>query len=304
MDAAPRAAVHSTWRDSARFPLALVVVCVALACGVGRAGAQSRLLGRPGAALGEATARGSAATSAAASPPASASASASASDVDRARELAAPDRLPPRREPFPIGLDVGVATHVPITVGLEANLELPLGLLLRGHVGLMPSPYLGIINGVASGFGAYDQSVASLVDRTGGDALVLRFSGGIRPAPGYGFEVLAGYTMIHASTRVPVEDFEQATGQSMPGMDSVGISATLHAFHVEMGWSALVWDHLVIRGSIGWVHTLAAEGSIDVPAAIRARAAGRIEAVETDVREALTSYGFSPEARIGVAYRF
>ncbi|MDQ3034288.1 MAG: hypothetical protein M3Y87_17910 [Myxococcota bacterium] len=236
------------------------------------------------------------------SPPSGTAIAATPARHREADALGTPDRAPPHEDL--VAFDVAIATHAPISLGVEANLRLPLGILVRTHFGFMPEPYIGVINGVATGLGAYDSSVAALVDRSGANAFVMRLSGGIRPVPGYGFEILAGYTMISASARASVRDFEQATGQSMPGMESVGIAATLHAFHVELGWSALVWDHLVIRGSIGWMHTLASDARVDTTDDMRRRAGGRIEDIETDVREALTSYGFSPEVRIGVGYQF
>lgn len=287
--------MHQRWRDSARSVFLLGILTIACSATVpAQAGAQARggahALSTPGRA-------GAGATAYAAVHPTTSAARTSAAD-----ELGDPDRTP--RHADPVGFDLAIATHVPISLGVEANLVLPLGFLLRGHFGFMPEPYVGLINGVATGLGAYDSSVAALVDRSAGNAFVMRLSAGMRPVPGYGFEVLAGYTMIRANAQVPVEEFEQATGQSMPGMEGVGLGATLHAFHVEMGWSALVWDHLVIRASIGWVHTLGAEAGIDVPQAIRDRAGGRIEEIEGDVRENLTTYGFSPELRVGVGYRF
>ena len=224
-----------------------------------------------------------------------------ARDVDA---LGRPDQAPP--SPPPVTFDLALATHVPISLGIEANLVMPLGFLLRAHVGFMPEPYIGIINGVAQTFEAYDDYVASAISRSGANSFVLRLSGGIRPVPGYGFEILGGYTMIRGGGRITAQDFEAATGQSMdyPGLESIGISGVLHAFHVEIGWSALVWDHLVIRASLGWMHTLDAEASVDVPADLRARAGGRIEETEADIRRGMTTWGFSPEARVGVGYQF
>lgn len=222
-------------------------------------------------------------------------------DVDA---LGRPDQAPP--SPPPVTFDLALATHVPVSLGIEANLVMPFGFLLRAHVGFTPEPYIGIINGVAQTFEAYDDYVATAISRSGTNSFVLRLSGGIRPVPGYGFEILGGYTMIRGGGRITAQDFEAATGQSMdyPGLESIGISGVLHAFHVEIGWSALVWDHLVIRASLGWMHTLGSEAAIDVPADLRARAGGRIEETEADIRRGMTTWGFSPEARVGIGYQF
>lgn len=297
MDAAQCPLVINTWRGVAR-SIAILSVILGIA---GGASAQSRhgsgagTLTRPWHATADAAPDGER-TSTPTSTPARTSRAAD--------ELAAPDRAPAR--PSPVTFDLGIATHVPISVGIEANLTLPLGFLLRTHVGVTPEGYVGIINGVAQGLGAYDGNVGAIVSRSATSSFVLRTSAGMRPVPGHGFEILAGYTLIHGGSRIPTADFEAASGQSMdyPGLDSIGISATLHCLHVEIGWSGLLFDHLVIRGSIGWVHTLAADGAIDVPPELRARAGGEIEEIERGLRGGLTTFGYSPEARVGVAYQF
>lgn len=311
MDAAPCPVVSSSWRGVAR-TIAIAIAIVVTVSG----GAQAQ--SRGGDAAGTLSCPWQPETSA--TSVAAAAATAGTSAVVRERTttptsapgarprdtdaLARPDRAP--AAPPPVTLDLAIATHVPVSLGVEANLVMPLGLLLRAHVGFMPEPYVGLINDVAQTFGAYDDQVASVVSRSGQNSFVLRLSGGIRPVPGYGFEILAGYTMIRGGAHIATADFEAATGQSMnyPGLDAIGISAVLHAIHVEIGWSALVWDHLVIRASIGWMHTLAAEDAIDVPADLRARAGGRIEEIENSIRRGLTTWAFTPEARIGIGYQF
>ncbi len=213
---------------------------------------------------------------------------------------------PWRDEPFPVAFDIAVATHVPVSFGAEANLTFPRGLLLRAHVGFLPAPYLELIHGVAQHLGAYDENIGHVVERFGSSAFVFRVSGGIRPVPGYGFEILAGYTMIDGGTEISVLDFERITGYAMnyPGLDSARLSATLHAIHAEIGWSGLLWDHFVIRCSIGWVHTIDARGHVEVPSMLRARADGRIEEIEENVRNSVESWGFSPEIRFALGYRF
>jgi len=300
MGAAHVLLVNSSWRGVARLiAIASILSMASMAHAQARpgtgtgAGALARPW-HPGSAVTSATVRRSSSETATAR-------TGLARDVDA---LGRPDLPPP--SPPPVTFDLAVATHVPISLGLEANLVMPLGLLLRVHVGFTPEPYIGVINGVAQTFEAYDDYVAQAISRSGANSFVLRLSGGIRPVPGYGFEILGGYTMIRGGAHITTQDFEAATGQSMdyPGLETIGISGVLHAFHVEMGWSALVWDHLVIRASLGWMHTLGAEAAIDVPADLRARAGGRIEETESDIRRGMTTWGFSPEARVGVGYQF
>jgi hypothetical protein len=227
-------------------------------------------------------------------------------DVTSTRDAAHALHRPWRDEPFPVAFDIAVATHVPVSFGVEGNLTFPWGLLLRAHVGFLPSPYIELVNGIAYNLRAYDENIGRVVERSGSSAFVFRVSGGIRPVPGYGFEVLAGYTMIDGGTEISVLDFERITGYAMnyPGLESARISATLHAFHAEIGWSGLLWDHLVVRFSIGWVHTIDVQGHVEVPSMLRIRAGGRIEEVEDGIRESVRTWGFSPEFRFALGYRF
>ena len=224
---------------------------------------------------------------------------------DSARQLADPTGAP-RSEPSPVGLELAAATSVPLSIGAEVTVELPLGLLLRGHVGFVPEPYVDLLNGVLEGIGGYDEAVARLVDRAGANALVLRASAGIRPVLGYGFEIVAGYSHVSASTRVSATDFEAATGQPMlwPGLNDVGIASELHLLHVQVGWTGLAWDHLAIRVLLGWAHTLSASTDVDVPSALRARSPATFADIEGDIEDALTSYGFTPELSLAIGYRF
>jgi hypothetical protein len=224
--------------------------------------------------------------------------------TERASDLGPP--APDAREPLPIALELAVATHFPLSLGLEATLELPLGFLVRGHVGFLPEAYVRLVNAGLRDVGAYDEAVATLVDQSGANALVTRISGGIRPVPGYGFEILAGYTRIDASARVTAADFERATGQSMEwtGIRTVGIEAELHMVHVEIGWTAHLWEHLVVRGTLGWTHTLDVSHALDLPQIARRREPELIAGIEESVRENILRWGFTPELRLVVGYRF
>ena len=198
---------------------------------------------------------------------------------------------------------MALSTHVPVSVGVDLNVTFPYGLLLRAHLGGTPEPYVGIVNEVAVAADGYDRETADVVARTGGGAFALRLEAGIRPFAGYGFEVLAGYTVLFAQTRLDRESFEAATGERLPPIgDDIGLSATLHALTINVGYSAELFEHLVLRGSIGWVHTIAAEAHIDVPQPVRDRMP--IERYEGNIAHAITTWGFAPEVRVAVGYLF
>jgi hypothetical protein len=74
-------------------------------------------------------------------------------------------------------------TSFPTDVGLRGTLEGPGRVRVTGSVGLLPRPYLGVINDNATAQGWYDHDTADLVDAALQDALVLRAHVGWRPFP-------------------------------------------------------------------------------------------------------------------------
>lgn len=206
--------------------------------------------------------------------------------------------------PSLVRFDLGVVTQFPLAMGIQANLSLPFGIVLRADAGLTPSFYVDAVNSVALDMGAYDASTGAMIQNSSKEGWLLRVQAGIRPFEGVGFEVLAGYALLNVTADVSASDFEQVTGQWMPGVARVGVFGTMHGFHAQLGWSGVVFDHLVIRGALGWLHTLAADGGVKVPAELRAAADGRVEEIETDLRDGLRQYGFSPELELGIAYQF
>ena len=70
-----------------------------------------------------------------------------------------------------------------------------------------------------------------------------------------------------------------------------------------VGWRFVIADHVVLRIGVGGTFTLASSAHLDVPDAMR-EASTAVVSVEHQIADGITRYGFVPEARVAVGYRF
>ncbi len=285
----------SRWRRLARS--FLVILAIGAASHSARVCAQARTLGAPHtASVADRTPQRSAASSE------SRATSDAADTPSLARALGSPSSDPRRAAPD-VALDLTATVRTPISIGIDATLTLPYGIMFTAHGGMTPDGFVELLNEIVLSLDGYGQDTAALVRRTGGGAFVLGLEAGLRPFREWGFEAHVGYTAIFASTRIDRASFAAATGQVLPPVvDSVGVSATLHALTLRVGWREVLFDHLVVAGSIGWAHTVAADASLDVPGAMRERM--QIDRYEASIASAITRWGFTPEVRVTLGYRF
>jgi len=175
-------------------------------------------------------------------------------------------------EPTGLFFDLAADTVVPIALGGGASLEVPGRILLQGDLGWMPPGYGAAVNGLVQSFGAYDPSVGALVSGALDGAFVARLSAGWRPFPETSFEITGGYTYIGLHGSVSASDVAPALGgqvavglAAQPIQDPIELSSHLHNFHVALGWRWVVWDHLLIRATIGYLQTLGSSSSVTIP---------------------------------------
>jgi hypothetical protein len=227
----------------------------------------------------------------------------------------APTPETPRQE-RDFHLDVGFGTEAPISVGGVVTAELPGRVLLQLGLGFMPHGYAYAIDGFLTAVKAYDQTVSNIVRDSLGNSFVLRASGGWRPFSGHGFEIMGGYTLMTLGGQTTAADVinavlaESGSGQRVPnGMNAdIPLSATLHNVHVSIGWRWLLADdHLVIRASLSYIQTLAANVGVSL-ANLPSQAAAMESAVNQGLNGYLgsyfTSYAKAPTMGLSAAYRF
>lgn len=236
--------------------------------------------------------------------------------VERGRTLERPvpasvpaARLEPAAERAPasapdVAFDLSVGTHLPLSIGVDAQLELPLRFLVSLHLGWMPPAYVEMINATATAFGWYNEPMADLLAAAIQRSFVLRASVGWRPFEHEGFMFLFGYTLVTIGGGVTSAQAVQAvTGYEMDPRHStdIDIQTVLHALHASVGWQWLLADHFLIRTAVGYVHTILSETSTDAGAAAEMLP---MEEAERLVDDVLQTHALSPEVHLTAGYRF
>lgn len=241
-------------------------------------------------------------------------------DVDRRsngpRRDREPDDVPKPLEESepPVAFDAALALEMPIMIGAQATLEVPYRFLLQGEIGVLPGFSVDAVDGALVSAGAYDNNTSELVRNTLRDSLVVRLSGGWRPFPAHGFEVLGGYTLTSLGGSVSARTaVEAATGSVLPAQipdTSILIQSTVHSVHVSLGWRWVIADHFLIRTSLGYVQSVASSSHLEVPEAVAQHpeispqidAANR--ALDRRLNEIYTTYVKLPVLGLSLGYRF
>ncbi|MCC6528509.1 MAG: hypothetical protein IT373_38035 [Polyangiaceae bacterium] len=219
-----------------------------------------------------------------------------------------PDAEPEPEEPEPPFVDLALGTHAPLSLDAEATVELPARILLQGGFGWMPPGYRALVTKLVSSASGGDDALATLVDGSLDTTLVLRISAGWRPVPTEGFEIWLGYTAAFLSGSVTPTDLgatvEDPLGAELASelASDVKLQSTLHNIHVGLGWRFVVWDHLVVRASVGYTQTLGATSGVSIPdEALEAEAA---PIVEKSLNDAYKGFVKLPVVGLTAGYRF
>ncbi|MCA9607598.1 MAG: hypothetical protein KC619_18450 [Myxococcales bacterium] len=202
-------------------------------------------------------------------------------------------------------LDLTAQTSLPISVGIEAQLQTPIGLFATLSVGHTPNAYLSMLADVVQGTGAFGDDIRPLIDEgIANGAWNVRVGVGLNPIEG--LELSFGYTYLGANSTVTRRAIESATGQRIPyrGMNEAPLGMEMHALHGRIGYRFLVEDHLVIRAAIGWTHGIGMSAHLDVPDEVRAIDGNPATEIEEGVASSFGQYGFTPELLVSAGYRF
>jgi hypothetical protein len=175
-------------------------------------------------------------------------------------------------EPEPPFFDIAVGTTFPLGLGPQLSLELPLRILIQGELAWMPAAYGSAIVAMMESVGG-DSVFNPVIEATLADSFVWRLALGWRPFSAVGFEITAGYTGIAVAGDVPaatvVEIVDNVVEEGQVDLTQITedapVSATLHNFHVALGWRFLALDdHLVIRVAVGYTQTLGASSGLEL----------------------------------------
>ena len=214
----------------------------------------------------------------------------------------------------PVAFDAALAMEMPIMLGAQATVEVPYRFLVQGEIGVLPGFSVDAVDSALVGASAYDSNTSELVRNTLRDSLVVRLSGGWRPFPAHGFEVLGGYTLTSLGGSVSARTaVEAATGSPLPPEipdASVLIQSTVHSVHISLGWRWVVADHFLIRTSLGYLQSVASSSHLEVPEVVaqhpeiapQVDAANR--ALDRRLNDIYTTYVKLPVLGLSLGYRF
>ncbi|MBW2458401.1 MAG: hypothetical protein JRI68_28120 [Deltaproteobacteria bacterium] len=220
-----------------------------------------------------------------------------------------PDAAEAPDEPSPPFFDLALTTHVPLSIGGAATLELPGRVLLQVDLGWMPPAYGSAINSLVPSSGASDGGVAALVDAALEDVMVVRAAAGWRPFPSAGFELTGGYTYVSLSGSVSPDDlasvvagdFASEIAQQLE--HDITLESQLHNVHVALGWRWVAWDHLLIRANLGYTQTLGSSSSVSIPDHREGEALAN-PVVDAELGDVYRQYVKLPVLSLGAGYRF
>jgi len=206
--------------------------------------------------------------------------------------------------------DLAAGTQFPLGFGPQLTLEIPARILLQSELAWMPGFYSSAIVSIIESVGDDDALLGDVAQNALSNSFVFRISGGWRPFPSAGFEILGGYTTVSTSGdtgpdvvgRIIGGDIGRAVREQV--MEDVHVKSQLHNFHITLGWRWLVLDdHMVIRAQLGYTQTVAANSSIEIPG--NAELEDRIQSTfDRKVGEILTSDVKLPVVGVMAGYRF
>jgi hypothetical protein len=203
-------------------------------------------------------------------------------------------------------------TSFPTDVGLRGTLEGPGRVRVTGSVGLLPRPYLGVINDTATAQGWYDDDTADLVDAALQDALVLRAHVGWRPFPKLGFQFELGYGWIGlggglTSAQILEAEYGYDFGWLLGDDYDFAAAATLHRVEASVGWEHVIGTHLLVRWDLGASYTLDATARVEREFdgwPFDAALDDLQDDAEDDLERVLERHVHTPIVALGVGWRF
>lgn len=225
-----------------------------------------------------------------------------------------PEKKKEPRATDSMAFDVALVTEAPIMMGGQATFEMPYRFLLQGEVGVVPGFFVDAVDGALKNAGAYDDATSQVVRGGLRNSLIVRLSGGWRPFPDHGFEILGGYTMTSLGAGVSGKQaVEAASGISIPAEipdGDVVIHSTIHSVHVSLGWRWVIANHFLIRASVGYMQGVASSSHLEVPASLSqnpttaAYVSQANTAVDSFLDDKFKTYVKLPVLGLSMGYRF
>lgn len=207
-------------------------------------------------------------------------------------------------------LQAEALTDVPIQVGGRVAVEGPWRLRLTTTFGVLPPPYVDLVNAVGEQFDGYTSVTSALVGAALESSFVWRLHVGWRWFDDLGFYAEVGYGLATLGGGLSSEELLTAAtdgaGEASNAGREYAIDATLHMLDAEVGYEWVFWDQLVARVGLGVAATLGSRTEVSPqfqPLAPRFVDALTAEA-EAYLDDIFTTYVITPTVSVAVGYRF
>jgi hypothetical protein len=209
-------------------------------------------------------------------------------------------------------LGAEVATNFPLDVApLRLTFETPPRIRLTTSIGVLPDPYIDLVNSVLVSAGAFNETTAEVIDDALGGSLVWRIQAGWRPLRNWGFYGDVGYQLMTLGGEVTALSLlEIATGREVPSEFAAGfvVDSMLHMLVVELGYEWVIVDHLMIRFAIGYAGTMTSSTQVEPnfqPPPILQNTLDEFSRVSADyLDDTYQTFVHTPTLTLGIGYRF
>jgi hypothetical protein len=224
-----------------------------------------------------------------------------ASVITCALALAAPAHARPPSPPW--STDLELTSELPLGAGLRLGVEAPGRVRLGLTAGLIPAPYVGLINGAVVALGGYDEQVARLVELALDDSLIVRADLGWRPWAERGFYFAFAWRYVTFGGEVEGALIADLIQVNTPGQSrdyAYRVDTTLHMAELELGWQwTLPWD-TILRAGLGFSAAFSSDALVDA-----IRVIDDYEDTATDrLNQIFDSYAWAPLITVGLGHRF
>ena len=222
------------------------------------------------------------------------------------------ESVQPNTDGTPVHLGLELLTDVPIELGTRVAVEVADVFRASLTLGVLPGPYVDLINAVVVAFDGYNDATADLITQALNNSLILRLHTGLRPWSDLGLYFDIGYTLVTLGGGVAGEDlFAVVTGIAPPtnltgDEHPYDVASTLHLVGFEVGWEWVFAQSWTVRTAVGAVFTVASNTTVQADFDSRFPSlVGNFTAFsEAYLDEVYTSYVHTPVVSVSVGYRF
>lgn len=202
-------------------------------------------------------------------------------------------------------------TDVPIKVGAGLSYQSPQRIRVDLSTGVVPAPYVDVINWTLVTAGVYSDLTAELIDVLLQNSLILHGEVGWQPWADRGWYGSLGYQFIAlAGDTAEAELFTEGIGaELLENVREFDIQVRPHMLTLRVGHEWILKERIVLRANVGFAYTIASNSTVVVTEETdRSGARASTNTVEFAAEEYLdfifTQYVHFPLVGVSAGYRF